>query len=133
MKNFKQLIITFIFLAGSLALFAQATKPSIMVVPSDNWCVEHGYVQSYENQGRSKQCPDYRAALQGNSDLLTVINVINTMMAERGFELKNLEGALNKLEETSARNNMLTSKSGAAVAESPIQKLYKVARADIVI
>lgn len=102
-----------------------------MVVPSDNWCIENNFTQTFDNQGNPKVVPDYRAALQKSSDLLLVISKINEMMAERGFPLKNLESCLKTLENQSAEDAMLTSKTGASVAESPIDQLKKVAKADI--
>lgn len=112
-------------------LFAQAKKPTIMVVPSDNWCVQNGYVQKFDNMGTEVTLPDYRAALQQNSDLLLAISKINEMMAERGFPLKNLESSLKTLMNQEAEDAMLTNKEGGGVAESPIDKLKKVAKADI--
>lgn len=53
-------------------------------------------------------------------------------MADRGFPLKNAESALKTLASESAEDAMLTSKEGAGVAESPIDKLKKVAKADII-
>jgi hypothetical protein len=52
-------------------------------------------------------------------------------MADRGFPLKNLESALKTLAENGAESSMLSSKTGAAVSESPIDKLKNVAKADI--
>lgn len=112
-------------------MFGQAKKPTIMVVPSDNWCIKNNYVQQFDNQGRTMTLPDYRAALQNDSDLLLAISKINEMMAERGFPLKNLESCLKTLMNQSAEDAMLTSKSGSEVAESPIDELKKVAKADI--
>ena len=112
-------------------LFAQAKKPTIMVVPSDNWCVQNGYVQKFDNMGTEMTLPDYRAALQQNSDLLLAISKINEMMAEREFPLKNLESSLKTLMNQEAEDAMLTNKEGGGVAESPIDKLKKVAKADI--
>ena len=112
-------------------LFAQAKKPTIMVVPSDNWCVQNGYVQKFDNMGTEMTLPDYRAALQQNSDLLLAISKINEMMTERGFPLKNLESSLKTLMNQEAEDAMLTNKEGGGVAESPIDKLKKVAKADI--
>ena len=112
-------------------MFGQAKKPTIMVVPSDNWCLENNFTQTFDYQGTPKVVPDYRAALQKSTDLLLVISKINEMMAERGFPLKNLESCLKTLENQSAEDAMLTSKTGAAVAESPIDALKKVAKADI--
>ena len=112
--------------------FAQAKKPTIMVVPSDVWCTKNGYMMEFDNQGTKVKIPDYKKAFQENSDLLVVISKINDLMAERGFPLKNMESAIKTLESESAENAMLTSKSGAGVVESPIDKLKKIAKADII-
>jgi len=61
------------------------------------------------------------------------IHKIEEMMNTYGFPLKNLEQTLKGLSNQSAEDAMLTSKSGAAVAESPIDRLKKTAKADIII
>ena len=127
----KRLVLLMASLFVCATLFAQAKKPTIMVVPSDNWCVQNGYVQKFDNMGTEMILPDYRAALQQNSDLLLAISKINEMMAERGFPLKNLESSLKTLMNQEAEDAMLTNKEGGGVAESPIDKLKKVAKADI--
>ncbi len=123
-------IITLTILSLNLA-FSQAKKPTIMVVPSDNWCVANGYVQEFNNQGSIIKVADYKKALQENADLLLAISKINELMAERGFPLKNLESSLKTLENDAAEDAMLTSKDGGEINESPIDKLKKVAKADI--
>lgn len=113
---------------------AQAKKPTIMVVPSDVWCNQRGYMQEFDNLGTIVSVPDYKRALQENPALLLAISKINELMASRGYPLKNLESAIKTLESESAENAMLTSKnSGASVSENPIDKLKKVAKADIII
>ncbi|WP_309642696.1 DUF6175 family protein [Flavobacterium sp.] len=112
--------------------FGQAKKPTIMVVPSDVWCNTNGYMMSFNNQGTITKIPDFKKAFQENADLLAVIAKINTLMADRGFPLKDMASALKTLESESAENAMLSSKSGAGVAETPIDKLKKVAKADII-
>jgi hypothetical protein len=57
----------------STAIGENAKKPTIMVVPSDNWCVQKKYVQTFNNQGTIETLPDYKTALQQSSDLLLVI------------------------------------------------------------
>jgi len=114
-------------------VLGKAKKPTIMVVPSDNWCIQNGYTMTFENQGRTETLPDYKAALQGSSDLLLVIGKLNTLMADRGFPAKNLETELKNLEARSAELNMMTSKGGANIAESPIDALKRTAKADIII
>ena len=124
----------FLFIAitlFSLCSYSQAKKPIIMVVPSDAWCIDNGYSFTYDNQGSTIKLPDYKAALQDNRELLLVISKINELMSERGFPLQNLESSLKAIERESAEDAMLTSKSGSAISESPIDKLKKTAKADI--
>ncbi|MBI2281182.1 MAG: hypothetical protein HYU68_10900 [Bacteroidetes bacterium] len=118
-------------LVSALA-FGQAKKPTIMVVPSDQWCISNGYVMEFDNQGTKVKIPDYKKAFQENSEINTVISAINGMMAERDFPLKNMESAIKTLESEAAENNMLTSKSGSGLSESPVDALKRVAKADII-
>lgn len=126
----KIILVGFLVLCTSIA-FSQAKKPTIMIVPSDVWCNTNGYMMEFDNQGKIVKVPDYKKALQENADLLLVISKINELMADRGFPLKNLESSLKTLESEAAEDAMLTSKGGGEVNESPIDKLKKVAKADI--
>ena len=119
-------------LGSAQAGFSQAKKPTIMVIPSDVWCNNNGYMKTYDNQGTTVKIPDYKRAFQENSDLLAVISKINGMMAKEGFPLKNMESVIKTLESESAENAILSSKGGAGVTESPMDKLKKVAKADII-
>ncbi|HNW54775.1 MAG TPA: DUF6175 family protein, partial [Bacteroidales bacterium] len=130
-KNTQLWMIVALMLCLGANAFSQAKKPTIMVVPSDVWCNKNGYMLSFDNQGTTQKFPDFKSALQENSDLLLVISKINELMADRGFPLKNLESALKTLQNESAEDAMLTSKNGSEIAESPIDKLKKVAKADI--
>ena len=130
----KRTLLVFAAIIGFVAIgFSQAKKPTIMVVPSDNWCIKNGYVINYDDMGTSKVLPDYKKALQMETDLLVTISKINTLMADRGFPLKNLESVLRTIEQESAEVAMMGSKSGGAIAESPIDILKRTANADIII
>ncbi len=120
-----------IFVAGSA--LAQAKKPTLMVVPSDLWCNQNGYMMEFDNQGIKVKVPDYKMAFQENADLLNVISKINGLMADRGFPLKNLETVLKSLAQESAEDALLSSKEGAEINETPIDMLKKTAKADIII
>jgi hypothetical protein len=122
----------FITLFACNTVFSQAKKPTIMVVPSDNWCVRNNFMTIYDNMGKKEKVPDYKKAVQESTELLNVISKINEMMTDRGFPLKNLESVMKTLQNQSAEDAMLTSKSGADVNESPIDKLKKTAKADII-
>jgi len=131
--NMKKIVILATLLMATTALFAQATKPTIMVVPSDNWCTANGYTQTYDNQGMEVVVSDYAKALREDAKMGMAIHKIEEMMNTYGFPLKNLEQTLKGLTNQSAEDAMLTGKSGAAVAESPIDRLKKTAKADIII
>lgn len=133
--NMKRLIaILFACFVGIPAVFGQAKKPTLMVVPSDEWCARNGYMSEYDNQGTVVRIPDYKQALQGDADLLLVVSKINTLMADRGFPLKNLETVLKSIERRTAEENLISSKtSGAALSQSPLDMLRQTAKADIIL
>lgn len=129
----KKIVLLAISLIATVTLFAQATKPTLMVLPSDNWCSEHGFTQRFENQGEVVVVSDYARALREDAKLGMAIHKIEEIMNTYGFPLKNLEQTLKGLSNQSAEDAMLTSKSGAAAAENPIDRLKKTAKADILI
>ena len=114
-------------------IFAQAKKPTLMVVPSDVWCSTNGYMTEYDNQGNIMNVPDYQTALQTNMDLKLAIAKINDLMAERGFPLKDLEQQIKLINQQNVEMNMTTSSNGNALAESPIDRLLRTAKADIIL
>jgi len=127
----KKIFLITLLMLMQLSVFAQAKKPTIMIVPALIWMNERGYVQKYENQGKVETLPDYSRAFLENSEIKIVINKMQEMMNKRQFPTKDLEASLNTIKSESAEDAMLTSKSGGEVAESPIDKLKKTAKADI--
>ena len=128
--NFKYLVVS-LFALVAVESFAQAKKPLIMVVPSDNWCINNGFFIEFDNQGSKIKICDYKRAVQENTELTLVMNKLGELMAARGFQLKSLEQTLKSIESEAAENAMTTSKTGAGVSESPVDKLKSVAKADI--
>jgi hypothetical protein len=134
MKHIYQKILIICLLLSTTISYSQAKKPTLMVVPSDAWCIQNGYSLKYENQGSMITIPDYKRVFQENTEVLQVISQINGMMADRGFPLKNMESAIKTLQSNAAEDNMRSSKdSGSSFSESPIDALMKVAKADIVL
>ncbi|MRT16578.1 hypothetical protein F3C99_06370 [Vitellibacter sp. q18] len=132
--KYQKLIICMLALLGSTLVFGQAKKPTLMVVPSDAWCVQNGYVMTFDNQGTTERIADYKRAFQENPEVLQVISQINGMMADRGFPLKNMESVIKTINSNSAEDNLRQSKdSGSEIAESPIDEFKKAAKADIII
>lgn len=127
--------ITITLLLGlTISLMGQAKLPKLMVVPSDVWCHENGCMETMEVMGEQVSYPDYKRAMQTNRDLMAVIGKINTLMAERGFPLQDMSQTLRSIERTNQENSVLRTKtSGASLAESPVDRLRRTARADIIL
>lgn len=118
----------------SLSVFGQAKKPTLMVLPSDAWCREHGYTQTFDNQGSKEVIPDYKAAVSADKELNAVISKINILMADRGFPLKDLQQTIKSIGNLSTEDQLIASKkSGAAITESPLDRLRRTAKADIIL
>ena len=132
-KYFKHIVFAIALLVPVLS-FAQAKKPTIMVIPADVWCSENGYMESFNNQGKFTKVPNYEAAVQENMDLVNAITKIGELMAERGFPLKDLATTIRNINQSTAEDEMTTSRtSGATLAESPLDKLLNRAKADILV
>jgi hypothetical protein len=128
------LIISF-FMVLTLCVFAQgAKKPKLMVVPSDVWCSQHGYTSEYEDDGTIETLPDYKKALQNDTELHNVIAKINTLMADRGFPLISLEQTMKSITTMAAEDRLIQSKTTSArVSESPLDRLRRTAKSDIIL
>ncbi len=110
------------------SVMGQAKKPTIMVVPSDRYCISKGYMTKFDNQ----DMPDYKKALQNDADLRMAISKISGIMADREFPLKDLEQELRNISNESAESAMITGAGGSSVAESPVDVLKRTAKADII-
>ncbi len=130
----KNIITAVLLTMCSISVMGQAKKPTLMVVPSDAWCKEHKFVQDFDNQGTIEQVPDYQAAVSTDKQLNAVISKINTLMAERGFPLKDLQQNIKSIARLSAEDRLITSAaSGSNITESPLDRLRRTAKADIII
>lgn len=132
----KYIVITVLVLFAGSVVLAQpkAKKPTIMVVPSDRFCASNGYVTTFDNQGKEEKIPDYKAALMGNSDIRVLISEMGGIMASRDFPLQSLEQVMKNIENDAAALSVITGKeSGSMVSESPIDRINRVAKCDIII
>lgn len=121
-------------LASTNVVFAQAKKPTLMILPSDNWCEQRYFMTEFDNQGTIQKVPNYKQAFQEDTELGQVISKIGSLMIDRGFPLKDAEQELKAIETRNAEDNMTSSKtSGSSISESPLDILKKRAKADIVI
>ena len=113
--------------------FGQAKKPTLMVVPADNWCIANNYVDKINDQGTVKDVPNYKRALQNSSECYNVITKINTLMIDRSFPLKDLSSVLKSMANNTVMDIVTTSSSGAELAESTLDLIKRNSNADIIL
>ena len=125
---------TIIGLLFTVIVFGQAKKPTLMILPSDNWCTQRYFMTEFDNQGTKQSVPNYKQAVQEDTELGQVISKIGSLMIDKGFPLKDAEQELKAIETRNAEDNMTSSKtSGSSISESPLDILKKRAKADIII
>ena len=130
----KRIILTTLFaIMLSYCSFAQGKKPSIMVIPMDIWCQERGFWDVYEDQGNVVGYPNYQQAVQDSRELMLVISEINSLFQERGYGLKDLSASLKSIAQRNARNTLTTSKNYNSLSVSPLDKLNRQVKADIIV
>jgi hypothetical protein len=133
-KTLHILAIAIALIATSNSLFGQAKKPTLMILPSDNWCDQRYFMTEFDNQGTKQKVPNYKQAFQEDTEIGQVISKIGSLMIDRGFPLKDAEQELKSIETRSAENDItISSTTGAALSESPLDKLKNRTKADIII
>ena len=109
-------------------------KPTLMILPSDNWCTQRYFTTEYDNQGVVERIPNYKQAFQEDIELGPVISKIGELLTNLGYSLKDAEMELKNVSIRSAEDNVTFSKtSGAQISESPLDVLKRKAKADIII
>ena len=130
-KHFFLSILLFAFVATS---FGQAKKPTLMILPSDNWCEQRYFMTEFDNQGTKQKVPNYKQAFQEDTEIGQVISKIGELMISRGFPLKDVEQEIKAIDARGAEESMTTSTTtGSTIAESPLDKLKNKAKADIIL
>ena len=134
MKKIQVIIMAIALAITSNAVFAQAKKPTLMILPSDNWCEQRFFMTEFDNQGTKQKVPNYKQAFQEDTEIGQVISKIGSLMIDRSFPLKDVEQEIKAIEARKAEDNMTTSTgTGSSITESPLDKLKNKAKADIII
>lgn len=125
-NSIKLLIYILSFLSCTGSLFAQAAKPTIMVVPSIDWCNAYGFVREESNQGEKVYVPLWEKALMSTPDLNTVIAKIGSEMSKDDFPLQSLNQTLRDIRQT-----RLESTVRGTIGQNEIDQVRNIAKADI--
>ena len=131
MKRFGLLFFAF---AMALTVFGQAKKPTIMILPSDNWCTQRYFMTTFDNQGTDVKVPNYQQAFQEDTELGQVISKVGGVLTSLGYSIKDAEQEIKSLNVKQAEDNVTMSKtSGANLVESPLDILKRSIKSDIII
>lgn len=118
----------------ALTSTSQTKKPTIMILPSDNWCVQRFFTTTFDNQGTDVKVPNYQQAFQEDTELGQVISKVGGVLTSRGYSLKDAEQEIKSLNVKQAEDNVTVSKtSGANLVESPLDILKRRIKSDIII
>ncbi|MDE6460232.1 MAG: hypothetical protein K2K52_05285 [Paramuribaculum sp.] len=127
-------IIAFAIFFPIMSLADEAKKPTVMILPSDNWCTQRYFTQSFDNQGTTVKVSDYRRAFTEDIELPQVISKVGGVLTGMGYSLKDAEMEIKSLGVKQAEDNAMSSKtSGALIAETPLDVLKRRMKSDIVL
>lgn len=131
-RKISLLFVTALFLFTNNTLAQK--KPTIMILPSDNWCTQRYFTTTYINAGTKVRVSDYQRAFQEDLEIKAVIGKIGELLTDMGYSLKDCEQELKNIAVRTAEENVTQSKtSGASLSESPLDMLKKRTKSDIVI
>ncbi len=126
----KKLLLILALFSLSLGAYSQTKKPKLMIIPSRTWFNQQGFMKDYTDMsGNTQKTPDFQRAFDENPDVSMIIGAMQDFMTREGYKVEDLKGALTKLNNRSARDNMTT--AGGGLSQSPIDMLNKTAKADI--
>ena len=112
-------------------------KPILMVVPSDVYCSEMGYVQKWKDEnGVVRTVSNYDVFNREDArDLRLVISSLNEIFNKKGFEVQSLEFLMKSLKQEETENQFVGQDYGldGAIAESPIDRIKRTANVDFIV
>ena len=130
----QKLVLICLVLLVSLTVFCQTKKPTLMILPSDNWCNQRYFMTSFSNQGSTVKVPNYQQAFMEDTELPQVISKVGGVLTELGYSLKDAEQEIKSINMRTAEDNVTTSKtSGASLVETPLDVLKRRVKSDIII
>ena len=131
----KRYLIVFVLLIGFAPLSLKAQKkPTIMILPSDNWCEMRYFMTTYDNQGTKVKTPDYQLAFQQDTEIGPVISKVGGLLTALNYSIKDAEQEIKNINLRTAEDNVTYSKtSGASLIESPLDLLKRRIKSDVLI
>lgn len=109
LENIKHIALALCFVLVAYQSPAQK-KPTLMILPSDNWCTQRYFTTTYNNQGVTERIPNYQQAFQEDLELGPVISKIGEILTGMGYSLKDAEMEIKAISNRTAEDNVTFSK-----------------------
>lgn len=120
--------------AQTSEVMASVKKPTLTILPSNNWCAARYFMTTYDDQGTGVKIPDYLTAFQQDSELPMVIANVGALLTDYGYSIKDAEQELKAITAREQENNVTTSSTSRSyLAESPLDVLKRRVKADILL
>lgn len=110
---------------------SQAKKPKLMIFPDDTWMNENGYLEERTINGTTYYEPNYSRAFVESSELKVAIARVQQIFKDREFEIISVADEIKKMQNESANEMTLMSKSGSEQQESLRDAFLKKVAPDI--
>lgn len=118
-------------LCFAVASYAQqATMPTIIIFPADQWMNDHGYMKTVDNDGETEYIPKYNDAFVQTRDMGAAIQALQSVFTERGFKHEDLQSLLKDMKRERAEE-MADAADGDAIEKGMRDELLQQANPDI--
>lgn len=108
-------------------------RPSILLVPSDDYCKAKGFLLAQTNNGKTTNVPDYMGLMQNDVDFNNAIVKIGTQMNDYGYPVKDLLSELKRSELELTSMQVMNGPNNKSIQLSPLDIINRSARADIIV
>lgn len=129
----KSLVIVFI-LSLSIKVDAQVKKPTLMILPSDNWCIQRYFYKEINSQGNIIKLPDYKKVFQEDQEIAQVISKIGSLMIDAGYPLKDAETEIKSFERQNTIDEVISNSSGGNnLNKTVLDQIISSSKSDILV
>ena len=108
-------------------------KPTLMLRPSLDWCIERGYVVRMQNGDRNVVRADYERAFAEDREIREVFTQMQGLMNDRDMEFTDMAAALESLQTDEVYQQVVTTNEGSGLMISAEDMIKNTAHADIII
>lgn len=110
-------------------------RPSILIVPSDQWCELRYFMKNYSDNGSVAYIPDYETAFRQDRELSPMLNTLKEVFLANCYkDVVSCEQAIKNLNRNEAADAITYSKtSGAQFRETELDIIKRQVKADIIL